>query len=248
MAHFFVDPAAVCGGRVTLTGENAHHAAYALRLAVGDTVTVSDQRQVYVCRLKHFSEGEVAAEILETGSMQGEPPYCARLFQALPKGDKLDTVIQKAVECGVSEIVPFESSRCIMRSKPETELRKTQRRMRIAEEAAKQCRRSVIPTVCPTVTDFASVLRQAAASDLALFCYEGMGTKSLRAVLDSVDPPAGRVLSVAIVVGSEGGFSPEEAREAADAGLCLCGLGTRILRTETASGFVLGCLSYRFEL
>ena len=248
MAHFFVDPAAVCGNRVVLTGENAHHAAYALRLAVGDTVTVSDQRQMYVCVLRHFSEGEVAADVREIRTVQGEPPYRARLFQALPKGDKLDAVIQKAVECGVSEIIPFESSRCIMRSKPETEPRKTQRRVRIAEEAAKQCRRSVIPTVCPTVTDYATVLRQAAFSDLTLFCYEGAGTRSLRAVLDSVELPKDRVLTVSIVVGSEGGFSPEEAQAAADTGLCLCGLGTRILRTETASGFVLGCLSYRFEL
>ena len=170
------------------------------------------------------------------------------LFQALPKGDKLDTVIQKAVECGVAAIIPFESSRCIMRAKPETEERKTQRRARIAEEAAKQSRRGLIPEVMPTVTDYAAVLRQAAACDLALFCYEGEGPRSLRTVLDGFVPPAGRVPTVAIVIGSEGGFSPEEADAASDAGLCLCGLGRRILRTETASGFVLSCLAYRFEL
>ena len=100
----------------------------------------------------------------------------------------------------------------------------------------------------PTVTDYAAVLRQAAACDLALFCYEGEGTRSLRTVLDGFVPPAGRVPTVAIVIGSEGGFSPEEADAASDAGLCLCGLGRRILRTETASGFVLSCLAYRFEL
>ena len=248
MPHFFVDTAAVRGSGVVLTGENAHHATYALRLAVGDAITVSDQHTVYDCVLTHFGDGEVTAEIREAHPADAEPPYRAVLFQALPKGDKLDTVIQKAVECGVAAIIPFESSRCIMRAKPETEERKTQRRARIAEEAAKQSRRGLIPEVMPTVTDYAAVLRQAAACDLALFCYEGEGTRSLRTVLDGFVPSAGRVPTVAIVIGSEGGFSPEEADAASDAGLCLCGLGRRILRTETASGFVLSCLAYRFEL
>lgn len=184
MPHFFVDTAAVRGSGVVLTGENAHHAAYALRLAVGDAITVSDQHTVYDCVLTHFGDGEVTAEIREAHPADAEPPYRAVLFQALPKGDKLDTVIQKAVECGVAAIIPFESSRCIMRAKPETEERKTQRRARIAEEAAKQSRRGLIPEVMPTVTDYAAVLRQAAACDLALFCYEGEGTRSLRTVLD----------------------------------------------------------------
>lgn len=248
MPHFFVQEEAVHGSSLTLTGENAHHAAYALRLAVGDEITVSDQRQVYACKLTRFSGNEVEADILSAASADAEPPYRAVLYQALPKGDKLDTVIQKAVECGVSEIVPFESSRCIMRSKPDSEARKTERRARIAEEAAKQCRRGVIPTVRRTVTSFSEVLKEAAACDLALFCYEGEGTRSLRDVLDAYCLPVGKVPTVAVLVGSEGGFSPEEARAAADAGLCLCGLGRRILRTETASGFVLSCLSYRLEL
>lgn len=248
MPHFFVPASAVNGSSLTLTGENAHHAAYALRLAVGDEITVSDQAQVYTCVLTRFSDGAVEADIRAVASAEAEPPYRVLLFQALPKGDKLDTVIQKAVECGVSEIIPFESSRCIMRSKPEAEERKTQRRARIAEEAAKQCRRGVIPSVRPTVTDLAAVWREAANCDLALFCYEGEGTQSLRTLLEDFTPPEGRVPTVAIVIGSEGGFSPEEAMAAREAGLSLCGLGRRILRTETASGFVLSCLSYRFEL
>lgn len=149
MPHFFVDTVAVRGSGVVLTGENAHHAAYALRLAVGDAITVSDQHTVYDCVLTHFGDGEVTAEIREAHPADAEPPYRAVLFQALPKGDKLDTVIQKAVECGVAAIIPFESSRCIMRAKPETEERKTQRRARIAEEAAKQSRRGLIPEVMP---------------------------------------------------------------------------------------------------
>lgn len=248
MPHFFVESDAVSDSEIILTGDNAHHASHVLRLAVGDSVTISDQHAVYDCVLTRLGEGTVAASVRGLHSADAEPPYCAVLFQALPKGDKLDSIIQKAVECGVSRIVPFESSRCIMKSKPDAEERKTQRRARISEEAAKQCRRGVVPTVVPTVTDYACMLRQASACDLALFCYEGEGTRPLRILLDEFAFPTDHVPTVAIVVGSEGGFSPEEAKAAAEAGLLPCGLGRRILRTETASGFVLSCLSYRFEL
>lgn len=248
MPHFFVPASDVQDHTVTLTGENARHAAYALRLAVGDTITVSDQRQIYSCVLTHFGDGVVEADIQSACKPEGEPPYRAVLYQALPKGDKLDTIIQKAVECGVSEVVPFESSRCIMRCKPDAEERKTLRRARIAEEAAKQCRRGVIPTIRQTVTDMQVVLREAASCDLTLFCYEGRGTRSLRELLDEFPVPADHIPTIAIVIGSEGGFSPEEAATAAEMGAQMCGLGPRILRTETASGFVLSCLAYRFEL
>lgn len=262
MPRFFVEPSAVSGDRVLLTGDNAHHAAYALRLAVGDRVTVCDQSRSFLCRLSRFDGETVEAEILSEVPPDTEPPYRARLFQALPKGDKLDSIIQKAVECGVHEIIPFESSRCIMKCKPEAEEKKTQRRLRIAEEAAKQSGRSIIPSVTPTVTSFSAVLREAAACDLALFCYEAEGTRPLGDILrrlpaDFTDPrkeddgtPASAESrpTVAIVIGSEGGFSPEEAQAARNAGLTLTGLGRRILRTETASSFVLSCLAYHFEL
>ena len=260
MPRFVVEPSAVSDGRVLLTGDNAHHAAYSLRLAVGDLVTVCDQTRALRCRLVSFSGTTVEAEILSEEPLDTEPPYRAVLFQTLPKGDKLDAVIQKAVECGVSEIVPFESSRCIMKSKPEAEDRKTERRCRIAEEAAKQSGRGIIPPVRKTLTRYNDVLREAAACDLALFCYEGEGTRPLGDMLhrlsarfDGADragnAPVGDTRpTIAIVIGSEGGFSPEEAASAADAGLLLTGLGRRILRTETAASFVLSCLSYQFEL
>ncbi|MBR6781847.1 MAG: 16S rRNA (uracil(1498)-N(3))-methyltransferase [Clostridia bacterium] len=253
MPRFFVAPSDVSGDTVTLTGENAHHASYSLRLAPGDRIRVCDQRTAYLCEMVSFN-GEIAtARILSADPIDTEPPFTARLYQALPKGDKLDTVIQKAVECGVTEIIPFESSRCIVRAKPEAETRKTERRCRIAEEAAKQCGRGVIPTVRPTVT-FAEALRAAGKADLALFCYEGQDVTPLPVILEMADPVLetarreGRRPEIAIFVGSEGGFSPEEAAAAREAGFAMTGLGKRILRTETASGFVLSCLIYALEL
>ena len=253
MPRFFVQPSAINGNTVVLTDENAHHAAYSLRLAPGDRIQVCDQQTAYLCEMVSFDSDSATARILSASPIDTEPPFTARLYQALPKGDKLDTVIQKAVECGVYEVTPFESSRCIVRAKPEAEARKTERRCRIAEEAAKQCGRGVIPAVKPTVT-FAEALRAAEGADLALFCYEGTEVTPLPAILEMAAPSldaaraAGRTPEIAIFVGSEGGFSPEEATAARQAGLAMTGLGKRILRTETASGFVLSCLIYALEL
>ncbi len=249
MPRFFIEPADVRDGTVTLTGDNAHHAAYSLRLAPGDRIKVCDSRAVYLCEMQSFTGESATARILSEASIDTEPPYEARLYQALPKGDKLDTVIQKAVECGVAAIIPFESSRCVVRMKPEAEARKTERRARISAEAAKQCGRGIIPTVSSTIS-FDRMLDELASADLVLFCYEGEGTLPLPAAVEAfaAGAPADRKPVIALVVGSEGGFSSEEAARAAAHGATLCCLGRRILRTETASGFVLAALSYALEL
>ena len=248
MPRFFVDPSDVRDGLIVLKNENARHISLSLRLAVGDEVTVCDGSRLYDCVLVRFDGVTVDAEIRETRPVDTEPPYVAHLYQALPKGDKLDTVIQKAVECGVSEIVPFESSRCIVRMKPEAESKKTERRARIAEEAAKQCGRGVIPSVRATVS-FARAMDMAAEADIVLFCYEGDATRPLGDILRAHPTLCkGRRPHVAIVIGSEGGFSPDEARAAADRGFAMTGLGKRILRTETASSFVLAALCLQYEL
>ena len=253
MPRFFVDPSAISGDTVTLTGDNAHHASFSLRLAPGDRIKVCDQRTAYLCEMTAFDGETATAKILSAEPIDTEPPFAAHLYQALPKGDKLDTVIQKAVECGVTRVIPFESSRCIVRAKPEAEPRKTERRLRIAEEAAKQCGRGILPTVTPTVS-FAEALGMSADSDLILFCYEGEGTVPLPVILEQARDrletvgQTGRTPVISIFVGSEGGFSPDEAKAAADMGASMTGLGKRILRTETASGFVLSCLTYALEL
>ena len=253
MPRFFVDPSAITEDEIILTGDNAHHAAYSLRLAPGDRIKVCDQQTAYLCEMVSFDSESAKARILSSAPIDTEPPFAARLYQALPTGDKLDTIIQKAVECGVSEVIPFESSRCIVRAKPEAEGRKTERRCRIAEEAAKQCGRGIIPTVKPTIS-YKEALEAARTADLVLFCYEGQDVIPLPAVMKQARPlldaaeQSGKRPKIAIFVGSEGGFSTEEATAARTVGAVMTGLGKRILRTETASGFVLSCLIYALEL
>ena len=246
MPRFFVTSNQIDGDTVTITGEDAHHLSRALRCAVGDMVTVCDMsRTEYQCQLTDFLPDRVLARILSSAPANTEPPVHITLYQALPKGDKLDTVIQKAVECGVCRIVPFESERCVMRAKPDTEHRKTERRRRIAHEAAKQCGRGVLPEVAQTVS-FAEMLRLAQQADATFFCYEGEGTLPIGALLAKNDIPHGG--SIAVVIGSEGGFSLQEAERALEKGFYMTGLGPRILRTETAPLFALACIACYFEL
>ena len=246
MPRFFIRQTQINDQKLTLIGDDAHHIARSLRMAIGDDVTVCDmQGNEYCCKIDGFDEDrQVFLSIYSVKEPENEPPLKIRLFQALPKGDKLDTVIQKAVECGAYEIIPFESERCVVRVKPEAEARKTERRQRIAEEAAKQCGRSVLPQVRETV-GFAQMLEMLAEDELCLFCYEGDGTEPLGLVLKRELKEHSRV---SIIIGSEGGFSLKESELIQKAGARAVGLGRRILRTETASGFVLACLVYASEL
>lgn len=246
MPRFFVTSSQIGAGTVSVTGEDAHHIARSLRMAAGEIITVADETGTeYTCRLTAFLPDRVEAAVLESHPTAAEPPCRIVLYQALPKGDKLDTVIQKAVECGVAAVVPFESSRCVARAKPEAEPKKTERRQKIAKEAAGQCGRGLVPAVLPT-TDFRGMLREAGKADRVYFCYEGAGTKPIGALWRRDPPQKGQ--TVALVIGSEGGFSKEEAAAAEKAGFSLTGLGPRILRTETAAAFALACLCCLSEL
>ncbi len=249
MPRFFVQKEQIEGDKVTILGDDAHHLSRALRMAAGEHITVCDmQKNEYECELSAFLPDRVEATVLRTYVGDTEPPFHATVYQALPKGDKLDMIIQKAVECGASRIVTFESERCVVRAKEGSEEKKVERRRRIALEAAKQSGRGVLPEVLPTVT-FSKAVADAKGADLALFCYEGDGTESLSAVLHAYQgehPEAEPDIS--IMIGSEGGFSQKEAEMAREAGMIPVGLGKRILRTETAASFALACLVYEWEL
>ncbi len=249
MPRFFIRANQIENGVVTLLGDDAHHVSRSLRMAAGECITVCDmQKNEYECELTDFLPDRVLAKILETRKSDTEPPYYAHVFQALPKGDKLDSVIQKAVECGASEITTFESERCIVRAKGENEAKKVERRQRIALEAAKQSGRGIVPAVNPTVS-FSEMCRRAAEADIALFCYEGDNTDPLPAALEKAIAKTDKEIpTIAIIIGSEGGFSLAEAETVCSKGILPVGLGKRILRTETAASFALACLVYALEM
>lgn len=244
MPRFFIPSDQITESELRITGDDAFHIARSLRMAVGDVLTVADMHGgEYECTLTRIRDDECLLTPLSYRRSTAESAFPITLYMAYPKGDKLETVIQKAVELGASRIVPFVSSRCIKRPKAEKLDERTKRLCRIAEEAAKQCGRAALPTVALPL-DYPEMLREAAKAELALFCYEGDGTLPIKEHLSSVSAPA----SVSVVIGAEGGFSLEEVGMAREAGMRLCGLGRRILRCETAPSFALSAISYHFEM
>ena len=228
-----------------INGADAHHISYSLRMAVGEELTVCDMKKnELTCRITAMDGERVELEVLSHLPAETEPPLEITLYQAYPKGDKLETIVQKAVETGAFAVVPFISERCIKRPHAEKSPKQTARLSSIAAEAAKQCGRGILPTVSEPLT-YGEMLAAAAGADLFLFCYEGDGTVSIREVLASAAPT---VRTVALVVGSEGGFSLAEVERAKARGAVAVGLGKRILRCETAPVFALSCICCLTEL
>lgn len=244
MARFFVERDKIEENRIIIDGADAHHIARSLRMAEGDSAVVCDgQGGEYLCTLTRIRDDECVCEIVKEMSSGAESPISITLCMAYPKGDKLETVIQKAVELGADRIIPFESSRCIKRPKADKAEKQAARLNRIAEEAAKQCGRAKIPTVTPPMT-YQAMLTEATAADLSLLCYENEERLTIKSALTGREMPR----SISVIVGSEGGFSAEEASEATERGCLSVTLGNRILRCETAPDYALSAISYEYEL
>ena len=228
------------GGTVLITGEDAAHAKV-LRLRVGDRIVVCDGQQTdHHCTIKKISPTEVEAEVVESVPCPAEPSVRCTILAGLPKqGERSDYVVQKCTEGGAAEIVFFLSHRCVSRPDAKALAKKVTRWQRIAEEAAKQSGRGIIPTVS-AVGSFAEALDIAIKTDLPLFMYETGERVELR---DAV-AAAGQVSTAAILTGPEGGFEPFEAELAKKIGFRLCAMGPRILRCETAPLVALTALMY----
>ncbi len=239
MPRFFVDQSLFPGQTVTISGEDAHHISRALRMRKGETVTLCGPEGIpHEGVLTSLDRSTVQAEVGQPLPVTGEPNVAVTLLVGLPKQDKLALIIQKAVELGVAEIIPFSSARSIVRLE-DAGREKLPRWQKIAKEAAMQCERGKIPAVRPVVP-FAQALSIALQAETPLFCYEGTeGTVPLKSALN------GRALTtVAALIGPEGGFAPEEAEAARKAGLSLVSLGSRILRCETAPLCLLSAVLY----
>ncbi len=244
MPRFFIKKDDISGKVACISGDDARHIARSLRMAVGDSVTLCDgEGRDYLAILSKIRDEECLCDITEEQAAVSESPVSITLCVAYPKGDKLETVIQKAVELGVATVIPFESSRCVKRPKAEKIDKLVSRLSRIAEEAAKQCGRSILPRVLAPVS-FSEMLNITKRSSLSLLCYEDENKTTLKSALLEAGTPK----DISVIVGCEGGFSPEEAAAAVSAGAVSVSLGKRILRCETAPAYVLSALSYVFEL
>ena len=237
MPRFFMAGTNIKGGMAIMTGRDAEH-VHVLRLRPGEDMIICDgQGTDYKCRLVKADKEQVEAEVVEVVRCPAEPTVKVTVLCGLPKGDKTDYIIQKSVEAGACEILFFQSSRCV--AKPDKPEKKLERWQRIAEEAAKQSGRGIIPQVS-WAGEYADALNVANQKELGLFMYETGEREALNAVLEANSD----VKTAAIVTGPEGGFAPFEADLARIVGLHICSMGERILRCETAPVVAVSALMY----
>lgn len=225
MPRFFVDYNG--GDTITVTNPDAHHILHSLRMAVGEEITLTCRGTDYYCKIEGATSDEVVCRILSQEENKSEPTISLTLYQALPKGDKFETIIQKAVELGATRIVPVLSRRCISRPDEKSFAKKLDRYAKISLEAAKQSGRGATPEICP-VMSWNEAVKDAVKSDIALICYENEGGKRF----SEMTITGGQ--SVSLMIGSEGGFDEEEVTLAEKSGVTPIWLGNRILRCETA--------------
>ena len=245
MYHFFVSSEQIGEKEIRIEGSDVNHIRNVLRMTPGEQISVSDgaQGKEYRCEIVLLEEDCVTAKIMWSQDADTELPSKFYLFQGLPKSDKMELIIQKAVELGVYEVIPVATKRAIVKLDKKKEESKRKRWNSISESAAKQSKRTIIPEVKPVMT-FAEAVKYASAMDAKLIPYElAEGMEETRRIFSAIKPGD----SVAIFIGPEGGIDEAEIELAKEAGIQPITLGKRILRTETAGMTVLSVLMFQME-
>ncbi len=244
MSHFFITSGQITGNELTIVGDDVNHMKNVLRMRTGEAFTAADENGMfYRCEVDVLDKQQVTAKILWKEEGSSELSSKIYLFQGLPKSDKMELIIQKAVELGAYEIIPVATKRAIVKLDAKKEASKLKRWQSIAEGAAKQSGRMLIPQISEVKT-FGEALQMAKELDVNIIPYEcARGMEGTREILGNIKPG----MSVGIFIGPEGGFEESEVEKAQELGVKPVTLGRRILRTETAGLTTLSILMYLLE-
>lgn len=238
----YVDNNVINDNIITITDNNYHHLKNVLRLKKGDKILVSNNNKTdYLCEIIS-SENYILASVIDTMVSETEFPFSVSLFQAFAKGDKMESIIQKSTEIGVTDIYLTLMDRCVSRPDDKNIQNKILRYQKIAENAASQSGRGIIPKIHGPIT-YDKALLFLKNMDISFVCYEGNDVIPIKNILKT----SNNIESIGFIIGPEGGISDTECKKAMDSNISLVGLGKRILRTETASSFVLSVLSVFFS-
>ncbi len=231
MYNFFVSSNQKLNDKYIITDADFNHIKNVLRMSVGDTFLVSENGISNLCEIEAFESNSVVARIIEENYNDTSLPIKIHLFQGLPKGDKMELIIQKTVELGVESIIPVEMTRCVVKIDDKKKKSKVQRWQAISESGAKQSKRNSIPEIQEIVT-YKEAMAMAREMDLFLVPYESKnGMEDTKTALSQIKGG----MSVGILIGPEGGFDNKEIEIALQSGGKIISLGKRILRTETAA-------------
>lgn len=244
MRRFFVQPEQIEESVIHIVGGDVNHIRNVLRMSQGDRLIVGSQdTQEYTCYIEQITEREVTAHIMYVQDTHAELPSKIYLFQGLPKSDKMEWIIQKAVELGVYEVIPVETQRTVVKWDEKKAAKKVQRWQQIAEGAAKQSGRGFVPRI-HSVCKFAQALEYGQRCPAKWIPYErAAGMAVTRKMFKDLKPGQ----DVAVFIGPEGGFAEQEIQMAQEAGYTPITLGRRILRTETAGLALLSALMFRLD-
>lgn len=247
MQRYFIRNDQLVDNKVTITGDDVHHISNVMRANVGDHIILcTSDKKSYLVEVIDLNKAEVKVKVVETKEEDVELPISVTIAQGITKGDKFDLVLQKATECGASAFVPVAMKRSVAKIEAKKAAKKVGRWQKIALEAARQSHRQLIPDVRMPV-DMKGLIAMTGEYDVCLFAYEAHDGDSQRALADVIAgfKPGIRVL---VLIGSEGGIDELEVDMLTEVGFKAVGLGPRILRTETASIYVMSAISYATEI
>lgn len=244
MNQFFIEESQIHGSEIIIEGTDVNHIKNVLRMKPGEEVMISNGTDKhYICSIMTISDQQVIAKIVDIDTNSTELPVKLYLFQGLPKADKMELIIQKSVELGVHEIIPVAMKRCVVKLDAKKEKSKLARWQGIAESAAKQSKRTVIPNIS-RVMNFKEAVAYAKSLDYNIIPYEfANGMEQSKQIVKSL----GQYKSVGIFIGPEGGFEESEIAYAKESNMQIISLGKRILRTETAGLTALSIIMFELE-
>ncbi len=252
MPKFFVNNEQINGDNVYIIGDDINHIKNVLRMKIGDTFNICSNENLenYIVKIESFENKEIMCKIQRKIETTTESNVKVHIYQGLPKADKMELIIQKSVELGVQKITPVEMTRCVVKLDDKDKVKKLNRWQKIAEVAAKQCGRDIIPEIC-NIKNIKEIVGEFSNYDITLLCYENEKNVFLKSVLKNLSTSdnlkKGKDLKVAVIIGPEGGIDISEVEFMEQSGAKVVSLGNRILRTETVCLSLLSIIMYEFE-
>lgn len=248
MPKFFVTNNCIHNNEIRIIGKDVNHIKNVLRKKIGDKLTIcnADISIDYLCEIIDFEEEKIKCKIIEKLKTNSEAGIKVTIFQGLPKADKMELVIQKAVELGVYDITPVEMKRCVVKLTDKDKIKKIQRWQKIAEVAAKQSGRNRIPQINEIVS-IKNICNLCSEYDIVIVAYENEKENKLKYELEKLKSQQANNLKMAILIGPEGGIDETEIDLLKEKGAKIVTLGNRILRTETVALNMLSIIMYEFE-
>lgn len=248
MPKFFISEEQIEENKIKIIGKDVNHIKNVLREKIGNEITICNtcDGQDYLCEITKIEEEQIECKLKEKIESNSESNIKVTIMQGLPKSDKMELIIQKAVELGVNDIIPIEMNRCVVKINEKDKNKKIQRWQKISEVAAKQSGRNIIPEI-KDIIKLKNICTFIDEYDILLLAYENEKENTIKQELKRIERFKNKELKIAVIIGPEGGIAPEEVQELQKSGVKTITLGKRILRTETVALNVLSVIMYELE-